>query len=347
MNKLFQLTKPFLHALDPEDAHKVTIKSLKYAPICASINCDPMLQQNICGLDFKHPLGLAAGFDKGADVMLPMLNVGMSHVEAGTVTPLSQDGNPRPRIFRDKNTHSVINRMGFPNPGADIFFKNFLQSRDKNKDAILGANIGKNKDSESAVEDYTILAARCEGIASYITINISSPNTPGLRDLQNGDFVRECVAAVRKEFKGPIWLKLAPDLNGEQLKDLAQACMGCKIDAVILTNTTLERPTILPSQFAQEKGGLSGKLLTKLSQKIIGQFYTLTKGKIPIVGVGGIMSVQDAYDHIKAGASLLQVYSGLVFYGPQLVKDVIEGLPVLLKKDGYNSISEAIGANHK
>ncbi len=347
MNKLFNIAKPFLHALDPEDAHQITIKSLQITPICSSIKIDSMLAQTINGMSFKHPLGLAAGFDKGADVMSAMLNMGMSHVEAGTVTPKPQEGNARPRIFRDKNTHSVINRMGFPNPGSDVFFKNFGRARTKNKEAILGANIGKNKDSENAIDDYKKLATQCQGLASYITINISSPNTPGLRDLQNGDFVRACVKAVRSEFSGPIWLKLAPDLNEEQLKDLSKACLDSKIDAVILTNTTLERPKILPDKFAMEKGGLSGKLLAPLSRKIIAQFYTLTNGKIPIIGVGGIMSADDAYASIKAGASLLQTYTGLVFHGPQLIKDIVTILPDMIKDDGYNNIKDAIGSDHK
>lgn len=344
MKNLFALAKPFLHKLDPEDAHRLTIEGMKRMPVLPAPKVDRMLQQNLLGLDFVHPLGLAAGFDKGCEISAPMHSIGFSFVEAGTVTPRPQEGNPRPRVFRDAGSKAVINRMGFPNPGAEVFFANLKRAKAKYPSHIIGANIGKNKDTEIAIDDYKCLAQKCDGIADYVTINISSPNTPGLRDLQNGEFVQACVKAVKAEYYGSVLVKLAPDLTDEQLADMAQASLISGVDGVILTNTTLVRPEYLPSDFAAQTGGLSGEPLTQKALDIVRQFRRETRGKVTIVAAGGISNAQDAYDRIKAGASLLQLYTALVFQGPAVVRDIVQSLPVLLRRDGFVNIKEAIGS---
>lgn len=343
MKALFNLAKPMLHALDAEDAHRLTIKALKMAPPLGAPRADKMLAQKLFGLDFMHPLGLAAGFDKGCEVANAMQSIGFSHVECGTVTPRPQDGNPRPRVFRDADTKAVINRMGFPNPGADVFFANMRAAKHKGKSQIIGANIGKNKETENALLDYALLAGRANGVADYVTINISSPNTPGLRDLQNGDFVRHCVAAVRENYEGPVLIKLAPDLKDEQLQDMAQACFVA--DGVILTNTTLDRPEYLPVSFSGQGGGLSGAPLTQKSLDVLRQFQKTTRGKVSIISAGGISSVDDVVTRIKAGASLVQIYTALVFEGPGLVQEIVRQLPQKLRAEGFSNIREAIGAD--
>lgn len=348
MKGLFPLIKPVLHALDPEDAHTLTIAALKSLPFCPpAMKSDPILKQTLLGLDFAHPLGLAAGFDKNAETMRAMTSFGMGHVEIGTVTPRGQIGNDRPRVFRDAPSHSVINRMGFPNRGADVFFANLRAYRSSGGRAIVGVNIGKNKDSEDALADYTQLAARAAGLADYVTINISSPNTPGLRDLQNGDFVRRCAEGVKAVFKKTVLVKLAPDLDDALLADLAEACLSGEVDGVILTNTTLDRPEFLPPAYAAQKGGLSGAPLTEKSLDVLRRFYALTDGQIPLIGVGGIENAQDAYARIRAGASLIQLYTSLVFQGASVIEDITKGLPALLRQDGFETIDAAVGADHR
>lgn len=347
MKTLFALAKPFLHALDPEDAHKATIGTLKRLPICKTPHTDPMLRQTVFGLSFAQPLGLAAGFDKNAETMRAMSAFGMSHVEIGTVTLRPQEGNPRPRVFRDAGSRAVVNRMGFPNHGADVFFGNLLDYRSQGGKAIVGANIGKNKDSEDTLSDYRELARRAQGLADYVTVNISSPNTPGLRDLQNGDFVRRCLDATKSVFNGPVLIKLAPDLNAEQRKDLAQALLDGGASGAILTNTTLDRPEYLNADFRKEAGGLSGLPLKDKALETLRAFYNLTDGKLPLIGVGGIGSAEDAYRRIRAGASLLQLYTALVFQGPGVIADIASGLPGLLKQGGFATVKDAVGADHR
>lgn len=348
MKQLFPLIKPALFAFDPEDAHALTVSALKRMPVCpASFKPDAALQQRLCGLDFPHPLGLAAGFDKNAETMRAMTSLGMGHVEIGTVTPRPQTGNDRPRVFRDISTRAVINRMGFPNRGADVFFANLRAYRSRGGRAIVGVNIGKNKDSDDALADYTQLAARAAGLADYVTINISSPNTPGLRDLQNGDFVQRCADSVKKVFKKTVLLKLAPDIDETLLRDLAEAVLASDVDGVILTNTTLDRSGSLPPSFAAQQGGLSGRPLADKALETLRLFYALTNGKIPLIGAGGIASAQDAYTRIRAGASLVQIYTALVFHGPGVIEDIVQGLPALLHADGFINITQAVGADHR
>lgn len=355
---LFKLAKPVLHALDPESAHQLTIASLKknlhpkYTPVD-----DPCLKTKLWHLNFDNPLGLAAGFDKNAEVIAPILHMGFGFTEVGTVTPLPQDGNPRPRVFRNTKNQAVINRMGFPNLGVEVFKDNIKAFR-KNKDAptgLVGLNIGMNKEQTEPADDYCALIEAVGKYADYLTVNISSPNTPGLRDLQSRENLLPLINRIKSTRKNhcdtdkppPILIKLAPDLTMRQQEELAKVVLEAGIDGLIVTNTTLERPTFLPDKFREQKGGLSGKPLTAQSTKIIGNFYKLTQGQIPIIGVGGVSSGKDAYDKIKAGASLIQLYSALVFHGPALVNKINSDLVTLLRHDGYDHIKGAIGAAHR
>ncbi len=354
MDFLFKIGKPFLHALDPEDAHALTIKGLKTGliPPCAG-QTDPRLKQTIAGLDFENPVGLAAGFDKNADVIQPLFNLGFGFVEVGTVTPKPQSGNPRPRIFRDPSNEAVINRMGFPNGGLDIFKRNVERFRQSHPDTkgIVGLNIGMNKDQGKPEKDYKHLVNELAGLADYLTVNISSPNTPGLRNLQSKENLVPLLQEIlneraRANKQPPLFVKLAPDLEEKQIAEISESVSEAGIDGLILTNTTLERPDHLPETFRSETGGLSGKPLTRKSTEIIRAFYQQTDGKLPIIGVGGISSAYDAYEKIKAGASLVQLYSALVFHGPGLIKNINTGLADLLEQDGLDHISKAVGTDH-
>lgn len=347
---LFKLGKPFLHALDPETAHQLTIKGLKTGiyPSCTA-KPDPRLAQTLWGQSFTNPVGLAAGFDKNADVIAPMLSMGFGFVEVGTVTPKPQAGNPRPRVFREPSHNAVINRMGFPNEGLAVFKKNVEQFRAR-KSGLVGLNIGMNKEQTEPARDYTLLIRELGALADYLTVNISSPNTPGLRNLQEPEFLKPLLGeliATRNELanKPPLLVKLAPDLTEQQQSDIAAVLLDVGIDGVILGNTTLERPDYLSADFRDQKGGLSGAPLTQKSTTVIRNFYKLTNGKLPIIGAGGISSAQDAYDKIRAGASLVQLYSALVYHGPALVGAINRGLADLLQKDGFSKLSEAIGTD--
>ena len=377
--RLFSIAKPALYALDAEIAHNLALKALacplavKQAPASNS-----RLAQNLWGLNFPNPVGLAAGFDKNGDTMDAMLGLGFGCVEVGTVTPLPQMGNPKPRVFRDVSSRSVINRMGFPNKGALALDDRIIHFREhaKNKEGLVGINISKNKDTEDPVEDYVSLIHRYIGVADYLTVNISSPNTAGLRDLQDPVILKDFLQKIEETrkaalnaalaeaqdgggndgggndgvgevLKTPILLKLAPDLNEIQIKAIANVVKQSSIDGLILTNTTSQRPETLPDDFRSQGGGLSGAHLKERSCEVIASFYRELDGKMPIIGVGGIENANDAYAKIKAGASLVQLYTALVFYGPALAKDITQGLAALLQKDGFSSIQQAIGLDHK
>jgi len=307
------------------------------------------LKLNIFGLRFDNPVGMAAGFDKNGDAIEGLFGQGFGFVEVGTVTPKPQDGNAKPRLFRLVEDEAVINRFGFNNKGADHFVNNLKNAK---KSGILGANIGKNKTSQSAVDDYLFMMDKVYGLSDYITINISSPNTPGLCDLQQKDELDGFLSAILdaklklKEKTGadiPILLKLAPDTDPKQREDIAQIVIRQKIDGLIISNTTIGGRDILKSAHANETGGLSGRPLFDMSTQMVSHMYKLTEGKIPIIGVGGISSAEEAYKKIRAGASLVQIYSALVFKGFKLVKDINTGLEELLKKDGFSNVSDAIG----
>ena len=353
-NLLFKVSKPFLHKMDAETAHGMTIKALRTGLMpCAPRVDDPRLKVTLWNRAFPNPLGLAAGFDKNADVVGPMLRVGFGFVEAGTVTPKPQEGNPRPRIFRDPSHNAVINRMGFPNGGLDVFRHNierFFETKPR-PPGIVGINIGMNKGVEDPAKDYCALVRALGHYADYMTVNISSPNTPGLRNLQERENLLPLLARIMEErakscgtdAPPPLLVKLAPDLDDDKLKGIADALIEARVDGVILGNTTLDRPDYLPPAFYEQQGGLSGEPLTQKSTGIIRKFYKHTNGALPIIGTGGISSAKDAYDKIRAGASLVQLYTALVFKGPDLVNDILDGLTTLMEKDGLSNISNATG----
>lgn len=358
MKTLYNLAKPFIFKLDPERAHNITLRTMK-AGLVPSVKAveDPALKIDAWGLTFNNPIGLSAGFDKNAEVIAPILDLGFGFTEVGTVTIKPQDGNPKPRVFRDPETESIINRLGFPNCGLNVFKANlerFLKKR-HHYNGVVGINIGMNKGQTDPASDYIGLIRILGPLADYLTVNISSPNTPGLRDLQKPEFLRVLIAdlkAARAEICSPdslppILIKFAPDLDDTQQEELAHAVVEAKIDGLILTNTTLDRPDTLPESFRAEKGGLSGTPVKEKSTQTIKNFYHLTKGQIPIIGVGGVSTGQDAYDKIKAGATLIQLYTGLVFQGPSVAQSINTELLSLLRTDGYTHISEAIGTDVK
>lgn len=352
---LFELARPLLHKLDPETAHRLTLKGLRSMPTPAAQRDDAALAVRLWDRSFPNPVGLAAGFDKNAEVIAPMFGFGFGFVEAGTVTPKLQDGNPRPRVFRSVSDQAVINRMGFPNEGVDSFrnnFEAFLGTRPR-PSGIVGINIGMNKDQTDPARDYCALVRQLGPLADYLTVNISSPNTPGLRDLQKKDNLIALLSAIIEERKKscaqdmpPLLVKLAPDLHEEQQAEIAEAVLQVGIDGLILTNTTLDRPDTLAQPFGSERGGLSGAPVRDKALATLRSFYQLTGGKIPLIGVGGISNGDEAYDRMRAGASLIQLYTALVFKGPGLVKEIKQTLVRRLKEDGFTHISQAVGADH-
>lgn len=350
---LYSLAKPLIFKIDPEKAHGMMISAMKAGLVksCGAAH-SPKLEQTLFGLNFKNPVGMAAGFDKNAEVMSSTLNLGFGFAEVGTVTPKPQDGNPKPRVFRDPKNSAVINRMGFPNKGLEVFKKNISEYKKNPSAGIVGINIGMNKDQTDPAADYCLLIRELAPSADYLTVNISSPNTPGLRDLQKRDVLTELLSKLmtaRAEAcpQNPpaLLVKLAPDLNEAQQEELAQTLLDCKVDGVILSNTTLERPEYLSTDFCAQKGGLSGMPVRDLSTKIIRNFAKLTHKKLPIIGVGGISNGVHAYEKIRAGASLVQLYTGLIYEGPGIANSINKELLNLLERDGFTSISQAIGAD--
>lgn len=347
---IYKFLKPLIFKMDAECAHNSAISYLKYFPNLATnfvLNKNyENLKQNLFGLNFKTPIGMAAGFDKNAEVVKALHQFGFGFVEAGTVTLKPQIGNDKPRIFRLKEDEAIINRLGFNNKGAENFLKNI--SKNFQEDLILGINIGKNKDTENALDDYLPLLQKFHKYASYITVNISSPNTKNLRDLHNQDALDLFLSELMKkkvELKNstPIWLKISPDLENSELEKVASVILKNKIDAVIISNTTVARPSNLKNNFKNEIGGLSGKPLFSKSNEVLRNFYKLTEGKIPLIGVGGISSAKDAYTKIKLGASLVQIYSSFIYQGFGSVGKITDELSELVKKDGFENVSQAVG----
>lgn len=349
---MFQFFRPLLHQLPPETTHNLGLFALQYGLLpTPKIIINPVLTQKIFGLEFKNPIGLAAGFDKNAVAINALLGQGFSFVEAGTVTPLPQDGNPKPRIFRLPEDKAVINRLGFNNKGLETYLRNF--SNRNPALGIAGANIGKNKDASSAEADYAMGLTAVYPHADYITINISSPNTVGLRDLQAKEALDGLLLAISNARNNsakqhqktvPILLKIAPDIDALACEDIVEAVIKYAIDGLIISNTTISRPDNLYSQYKTQTGGLSGEPLFALSTQKLAYIYKLTGGKIPIIGVGGVSSAEDAYAKIRAGASLVQLYTALVYQGFSLVRRINNELPALLARDGFSNIAEAVGA---
>ena len=342
---LFSLARPAIFMLDGETAHRLTLAALRLAPASAPPAPDPMLAMRVAGLDFPTPVGLAPGFDKNAEVPHAMFGFGFGFVEIGTVTPLPQAGNPRPRLFRLVEDKAVINRMGFNNDGAGTVVERLVAG--KAKAGIIGVNIGANKDSADRIADYATMTRTMAPLAKYLTVNISSPNTPGLRALQDAGALAaliDAVLAARGDYRCPVFLKLAPDLEPADIDDITRIAIDKGLDALIVSNTTITRPA-LRSRHAGEGGGLSGAPLRDLAQQRLRDFYVASGGAIPLIGVGGIASAQDAYARIRAGACLVQVYSALVSAGPGLAAKINRGLKALLKRDGFATLAEAVGVN--
>jgi dihydroorotate dehydrogenase len=351
--RLYPLLRPLLFSLDAETAHMITLKALQKLPLYTPPADDPALRVTLWNRNFPNPLGLAAGFDKNAEVIAPMLGFGFGFVEIGTVTPKPQLGNPRPRVFRSPADGAVINRMGFPNLGmaaAKHNIESFL-TRKPRLNGILGINIGMNKGQEDPAKDYCLLVRTLGPFADYLTVNISSPNTPGLRNLQDPATFRELIAQIiterdktcGRDMPAPLLVKLAPDITDAQAEGLAEAIVDLKVDGMILTNTTLDRPDSLPESFRSETGGLSGQPLFEKSTALIRRMYRLTKGTVPIIGAGGISNADQAYEKIRAGASLVQLYSSLAFKGPGIVAEIKSGLLQRMKRDGFTHIQDAVG----
>jgi len=335
---MYKILKKILFLLPPEKAHHLSLKSLS---IMNSVGLLTLLKPKnkgksveVMGIDFPNKIGLAAGLDKNGEYIQALSNLGFGFIEIGTVTPRSQAGNPTPRLFRLPQAKAIINRMGFNNHGVDYLLERVNEARDAGFEGIIGINIGKNFDTavENATEDYLIGLRKAYAYASYISVNISSPNTPGLRDLQYGKELRKLLAALKSEqtklmsdyrvYK-PIAIKVAPDLTEDEIKDIAEALLDNKMDALIATNTTLSRDAVNGMQYGDEAGGLSGEPVREMSTEVIRQFHAILKDRIPIIGVGGISSAKDAQNKIDAGASLVQVYSGLIYEGPGLVKKLV------------------------
>lgn len=340
----FSIARPVLFALDPEQAHRATIRLLKLLPSSAPCAADPMLATRVAGLDFPNPVGLAAGFDKDGEAASRMFRFGFGSVEAGTLTPLPQSGNPKPRLFRLTQDRAVINRMGFNNGGQADAHARFAKARKTG--GMIGINIGANKDATDRIADYAAGVAAMADVASYLTINISSPNTPGLRNLQSGDALDallDGIMAAKPAHCPPIFLKVAPDLEPAEIDAIAKLAAG-RMDALIVSNTTLSRPA-LQSRDAGESGGLSGAPLHDLALQRLKDFRAATGGTLPLIAAGGISSAEHAYARIRAGASLVQVYSALVYEGPWLAARINQGLKTLLARDGFASVADAVGVD--
>mgnify|MGYP001089862115 FL=1 len=345
---MFSILRPFLFNIDPETAHDLAIKSLKFNPLPSKmfeVEDEQMLKVQLLGKNFPNPIGLAAGFDKSAEAYNSLLRLGFGFVEVGTVTPLKQFGNPKPRIFRLKDDYALINRLGFNNDGIEII-KNRIKS--DGKKGILGVNIGPNKETKDQKNDFCLGLKNFFDIADYITVNISSPNTEGLRDFHDQEKLKDLLLAlnkIKKENKTDIslLLKVSPDIEDNHISEIVDVATKNDIAAIILTNTTNGNRDNLRSEIKKEEGGLSGEPLQQISTNMIKKFYKELQGKIPIIGVGGVNSGKSAYEKIIAGASLLQLYTSFVYRGPSAAKDIKKELIQILKTEGLNSIKEAIG----
>jgi dihydroorotate dehydrogenase len=341
---LYSLLRPLVFKMDAERAHRATIAALKLRGTGFTPEPDwtPTLETTVAGLRFPNPVGLAAGFDKDAEVFGPMLNLGFGFVEVGTLTRRPQEGNPKPRLFRLEEDRAVINRMGFNNEGQAAAHERLRWRRGK---GVVGVNIGANKDSADRIADYVEGVRAMADVASYLTINISSPNTPGLRQLQDEGALNGLLSAIdeaRAPSGPPIFLKVAPDLGEAEPDQIVRVVKRHRIDAIIVANTTVSRPG-LKSRHAQEAGGLSGAPVKPLALQALRNFRAASGGEIPLIGVGGIATADDAWERIRAGASLVQLYSAMVYEGPGIARRIALGLRERLKREGFANIAEAVG----
>ncbi|HEC90752.1 MAG TPA: quinone-dependent dihydroorotate dehydrogenase [Alphaproteobacteria bacterium] len=356
MIDLYCLAGPVLRSLGPETAHGLAIKALKtgMAPACPVVP-DDILKTRAFGMEFPNPVGLAAGFDKDAEVADALLAQGFGFVEVGSITPEPQPGNPRPRLFRLSEDGAIINRMGFNSRGQRSVAMR-LETRLKaaaRPPGIVGVNLGLNKDCPDPAMDYVRGVRTLGPFAGYLVINVSSPNTPGLRALQSRDRLAEILSLAIDARDGlvgrrpPLLLKIAPDLTEEDKKDIADISLALGIDGLIATNTTIDRPDGLAAAAKGELGGLSGKPLLALSTRVLADMYKLTQGRLALIGVGGVASGEDAYAKIRAGASLVQLYTALIYHGPGLCRRICRDLAARLRADGFKRLGEAVGADHR
>ncbi|MGZ3199892.1 MAG: quinone-dependent dihydroorotate dehydrogenase [Croceibacterium sp.] len=339
---LYRLLRPALFMLDAERAHGLALAALKFRGPGAPPT-PGLLAIDVAGLAFPNPLGMAAGFDKDGEVPDALLGLGFGFAEVGSITPLPQPGNPRPRLFRLEEDLAVINRMGFNNHGAEAAAAR-LAARERQD--IVGINLGANKDSPDRIADYVTMTRIMAPLASYLAVNISSPNTPGLRALQDEGALTGLLEAVLEERGAegpPVFLKVAPDLEPADIDAIARIAMDKKLGALIVSNTTISRPP-LKSRHAGEAGGLSGEPLRPLALQRLRDFRKATGGALPLVGVGGIASAEDAWARIRAGASLVQLYSAMVYEGPGIARRIVRGMEALMRRDGFASVAEAVGS---
>ena len=345
---VYDLLRPILFSLEPELAHRLTLKGLSWGSrLLSSANQDdPRLAVEALGLNFSNPLGMAAGFDKNGEVPDALLKLGFGFTEIGTVTPRPQIGNPKPRVFRLIQDHALINRLGFNNNGQ----KRLVDRLEKRSEAtrklgVLGVNIGANKESFDRILDYGEGAKALSPYSDYLAINVSSPNTPGLRGLQSAEALGAIIAQVRASMikEVPVLVKIAPDLEIKELEEIADVAREMSINGIIVSNTTTERPINSQNYCQDEEGGLSGNPLFESSTRVLSQLYHLTKGQTTLIGVGGVGSAEDVLKKIRSGASLVQLYTALVYKGPSLIKKIKHDLVELLERDGLKNISSAVG----
>ena len=346
---LYRLARPILFTLEPERAHRLAVDALARMPKRPPPPAGPLATE-IAGIPFPNPLGMAAGFDKDAEVPDALLGRGFGFAEVGSITPRPQEGNPRPRLFRLREDKGVINRLGFNNGGAEAAAARLAA---RGGTGIVGVNIGANKDSPDWIADYTSLARVMAPHASYLAVNVSSPNTPGLRALQDASALGALLDAVL-EARGvegpaggkslpPVFLKVAPDLQPADIDDIARIAMDRRLGALIVSNTTVSRPP-LASRHAREAGGLSGAPLKPLALEVLRSFRRATGGAVPLVGVGGIATADDAWERVRAGASLVQLYSAMIYGGPGIAREILSGMERLMRRDGFATIAEAVGS---
>tara|TARA_Y100001958_G_C21168895_1_gene501090 strand:- start:134 stop:1180 length:1047 start_codon:yes stop_codon:yes gene_type:complete len=347
---MFSIFKPYIFSLDPEVAHDLAIKSLKFNFLpnsIFSVEGEEILQMNLLNEEIPNPIGLAAGFDKSAEVYNSLFKLGYGFVEVGTVTPKRQLGNPKPRVFRLEKDKALINRLGFNNHGSEVVSQRIL---DDPPTGFLGINIGPNKDTKNKEEDYYLCLKRLSQNAGYLTINISSPNTEGLRDFHDQEELDKLLSGInavkkKQNILKPLAVKLSPDINDNEISKIIELILRYNIEGIIVSNTTDNNRKNLVDSQKNEKGGLSGQPLKDISTSLIKKFHRETKGKIQIIGVGGVDSGQTAFEKICAGANAIQLYTGMVYKGPGVVKDMKKELISILKKESIKNISEAVGIN--
>ena len=343
---MFDILRPFLFKINPETAHSLAINALKFGNIASiKINKSPRIETSIFNEKIHSPIGVAAGFDKNAEVYNSLFNLGFGFVEVGTVTPKPQFGNPRPRVFRLEEDEALINRLGFNNQGCEEISLRIKKNKPK---GLLGINIGPNKDSSDRIKDYTTCLKKFINLASYITINISSPNTENLRDFHKTSELNNLIKSILEEKNNsnantPIAVKISPDLSSNQVEKISQILIDNKIETIIISNSTDRNREGLTNINRFEKGGLSGKPIEKISNRIINEFYNLVGKQIKIIGVGGVDSAKSAYEKILSGATLVQLYTGMVYRGPRIAAQINNGLIKILEQEGINNINDVVG----